>query len=465
MPAGNLTTPRGHGHTATLLQNGKVLIAGGINDCCHLLASAELFDPVTSTFTGTGDMSVARSGQSATLLPDGRVLIAGGGVRGSLATAELYDPSTGVFTPTGNMVTGQAGHTATLLNNGKVLITGGEIESTSNWPIVAPPELYDPATGTFSTTGDYADRNTGSIYGTWGLVDVPAALLPNGAVLIAGEPTAELYDPAMAIFSLTDKMTAYTFWGPSNPGYISGRTATLLTDGKILLVGGENEDLGWFMAELYDPSPGKFNTLGLLTAVRDYGHSATLLRDGTVLIAGGQLPGSLSSTEVYDPATGLFTKAADMTWGRFFHTATLLMDGRVLMVGGSNGHTTKSAGNAELYTPSTLVPAPIVTDLRFDQTSVLTGSSYSVNVSGSNLTPQTFFDVRFTSPESTDSAVVLNWQRGITSSHDVPIGIAAGRWTINGLRAHEVETDHTGIFFPVSATITVFPDRTMPWQR
>jgi hypothetical protein len=351
------------------------------------------------------------------------------------------------------MVTGQAGHMATLLNNGKVLITGGEIESTSNWPIVAPPELYDPATGAFSTTGDYADRNTGSIFGTWGLVDVPAALLPNGAVLIAGEPTAELYDPAMGTFSLTDKMTAYTFWGgPSDPLYINGLTVTLLPGGKILLVGGENEDLGWFIAELYDPSSGKFTTLGLTTTGRDYGHTATLLRDGTVLVAGGQLPESLASTEVYDPATGLFTKAADMTSPRFLHTATLLMDGRVLMVG---GETSKSVGTAELYIPSILVLAPIVTDLRFDRASVLTGSSYSVNVSGSNLTPQTFFDVRFTSPGSTDSSVVLNWQRGVASSHDVPVGIAAGSWTINGVRAHEVETDHTGIFSPVSATITV----------
>jgi hypothetical protein len=144
------------------------------------------------------------------------------------------------------------------------LITGGIIESTSDWPVVARPELYDPATGTFSVTGDYADRNTGSMYGTWGLVGVPAVLLPNGTVLVAGEPTAELYDPATQTFSLTDKMTANTFLGgPTDPIYINGRTATLLQDEKILLVGGENEDLGEFIAELYDPSAGRFTTLGL----------------------------------------------------------------------------------------------------------------------------------------------------------------------------------------------------------
>jgi hypothetical protein len=450
-PTGTLTTPRGYGHTATLLQNGKVLITGGMNDCCQLLASAEIFDPVTGTFTATGDMTVGRSHHSATLLPDGRVLIAGGGGSGSLATAELYDPSTGIFTMTGNMVTAQTSPSATLLNNGTVLITGGEIGSTSDWPIVATPELYDPATGTFKATADYADRNTGSMYGTWGLVGVPATLLPNDTVLIAGEPTAELYDPAIGTFSLTDKMTAYTFLGgPSDPLYINGRTATLLRDGHVLLVGGENEDLGDFIAELYDPSPGKFTTLGLTTTGRGYGHTATLLGNGTVLIAGGQEPQSIRSTELYDPATRLFTRTTDMTSPRFLHTATLLMDGRVLMVGGG-----PSSGSGELYVPSTLIPAQIVTDLRFDRTSVVTGSSYAVNVSGSNLTPQTFFDVRFTSPGSSLSAAALNWQRGIVESHDVPAGLGAGMWTINGVRAHRDEADHTGDFNPLSATITV----------
>ena len=113
--------------------------------------------------------------------------------------------------------------------------------------------------------------------------------------------------------------------------------------------------------------------------------------------------------------------------------------------------------SAELYVPSVLVPAQVVTGLRFDQPSVVAGSSCSVNVSGSNLTPQTFFDVRFTSPGSNASDVVLNWQRGLAASHGVSVGTAAGSWTINGVRAHEVETDHTGSFFPVSGAITVSP--------
>jgi hypothetical protein len=189
-------------------------------------------------------------------------------------------------------------------------------------------------------------------------------------------------------------------------------------------------------------------------------HTATLLRDGTVLIAGGQLsPGVVASTELYDSATGSFTATADMTFGRFFHTATLLVDGRVLIAGGYTSYpVSPNSDSAELYIPSRLVPAQIVTALRFDRTSVVLGSSFSANFSGSNLTPETFFDVRFTSPDNIESAVALNWQKGLVENHDVPAaGLAPGSWTITGVRAHEIETDHTGNFFPVSATITVSP--------
>jgi hypothetical protein len=472
----DLTSPRIY-HTATLLFSGKVLITGGWDDIHGSLnRSAELFDPATNSFTPTGDMTTGRVAHTATLLADGRVLIAGGRAdRAGDGTAELYDPSTGNFTATGgstattNLVVPGATNTATLLNNGKVLIAGGGISCQGLLDglsaIVNRPQIYDPAIGTFTIAADYADRSGDC--GTAGLAfGAPATLLPDGGVLIAGEPKAELYDPTAGAFRVSGSMTR----GASRPdltGCGIGGTATLLRDGTVLLAGGELFGLGALPdAELYNFKSGTFTAIGPMKTFRG-GHTATLLRDGTVLVAGGAEPIVCSSvcelvlsSELYDVATGKFASAADMGTWRSWHTATLLMDGRVLITGGNTvGNPNYSSRSTELYLPSVPVPAQVVSGLGFDRTSVGSGSSYSANVSGSNLTPQTFFDVRFTAPGSTDSAVVLNWQKGVAVSHDVPVGLAAGSWTINGMRAHEVETDHTGIFFPVSATVTVSRER------
>jgi hypothetical protein len=129
-------------------------------------------------------------------------------------------------------------------------------------------------------------------------------------------------------------------------------------------------------------------------------------------------------------------------------------------IGGGGGRDPVAAilASTEIYVPAVPVPALIVTDLQFDRTNTRVGSAYSASVSGPNLTPDTFFDVRFTSPASSESAVALNWQKGIVENHDVPVGIAPGTWAVNGVRAHRIETDHTGNFVPVSATITVSPN-------
>ena len=169
-PTGSMTTAR-NGQTATLLPSGKVLFAGGGDE------TAELYDPATGSFTSTGSMLITRWGHTATLLATGKVLIAGGCPGNSndsyLASAELYDPATGSFSPTGPMSGPRFEHAATLLTTGRVLIAGG---MSGPWDSeLASAELYDPATGSFSPTGPMTMVRTA----------FTAALLQSGQVLIA----------------------------------------------------------------------------------------------------------------------------------------------------------------------------------------------------------------------------------------------------------------------------------------
>jgi N-acetylneuraminic acid mutarotase len=336
---GSLATAR-ENHTATLLSNGKVLVAGGDTGVAVNLRSAELYDPASGTWTATGSLATARGKHTATLLPNGKVLVVGGhGNNGNsdvLASAELYDPASGTWTATGSLATARELHTATLLPNGKVLIAAGE-NSFDNIYFTSA-ELYDPASGTWATTGSLA---TARYLHT-------ATLLPNGKVLVAGGlngsgtflASAELYDPASGSWTATGNLGAAR----------GSHTATLLPNGKVLVAGGSNFG-ALASAELYNPASGTWTATGSLGAARD-GHTATLLPNGKVLVAGGTGIGQfiLASAELYDPASGTWTATGSLGAARVNHTATLLPNGKVLVAGGGNN--SGSAGvmaSAELY--------------------------------------------------------------------------------------------------------------------
>jgi hypothetical protein len=413
---GSLNAAR-DGHTATLLNNGSVLVAGGSywdddNDSYIYLASAELYNPATGTFTPTGSMNTARSDHTATLLSDGRVLIAGGSSNNALvASAELYDPATGTFTPTGSLNTARNDHTATLLKNGMVLVAGGCCDSSGNE--LASAELYDPPSGTF--TYAIGTMNTARASQT-------ATLLNNGRVLIAGGfdssfnplASAELYDPATGTFSYTGTMNTARGW----------QTATLLNNGRVLMAGGWQTGT----AELYDPTTGTFSPTGSLNMAR-FLHTATLLNNGMVLAAGGGV--GTASAELYDPATGTFTYTGSMNYVRDSHTATLLNNGRVLMAGGSYEYFGFPLASAELYLPSTLTPPNLV--------------SVAVTPGASTLSPgttQQFIATGTFSDGSTEQLASVTWSSSDpavaqisndASNQGVGLAIADGAATITAM--------------------------------
>lgn len=307
------------GHTATLLPDGRVLIAGGMRRNQDFYRSAELYDPVARNFHATGQMTIARVGHAAVLLRSGKVLVVGGWIGHDCTdSAELYDPAIGKFQILSKMTARCGRPTATLLSDGDVLITGGADHDTPGG--VASAEIFRAADSRFELLSPMH----------FARIAQTATVLRDGRVLIAGgrgdavTATAEIFDPLTKQFTVTGSM-------------LTGRykhSAGLLPDGRVLIAGGSG-DRDWSgmlnSAEIYDPSRQTFTSTSPLHDSRfKLPDETAILASGRLLIAGGS-----KTVEVYDPASRKFLLASgQLDEARHYMTETKLKDGRVLLAGG-----------------------------------------------------------------------------------------------------------------------------------
>lgn len=340
---------------AVVLGDGRVLISGGIPGTGNAGAgfartSAEIFDPVSETWSIVGSMHIARTDHQLTLLTDGRVLITGGNAS-SLSGAEIYDsaeiynPTTNSFTLlTNRMNARRSRHVAALLPNGQVLIAGGHDHSGTH----PSAELFDPTTNTFVTTGDMIEPRS---YFTITHLGMDMLLVAGGTFNLK----SELYDTTTGTFLSTGDLH-FTRGLP---------TATLLNDGNVFVAAGSHNGIK-DNAEIYNSLTGIFTLVSDLMHTPRHRHSATMLDDGRVLITGGH-PGSpnmaLQSAEIFDPVTQTFAIVGSINHARYDHITARLPDGRILVAGGAKKAPNPSDGDiaissSEIFNPESTPPQP-----------------------------------------------------------------------------------------------------------
>lgn len=323
-PAGTLSAARS-GHTATLLDDGRVLVTGGFDDSTTF-ASVEIYDPASNTWSFSDPLKVARAAHTATLLMDGTVLVAGGvGTEATLTSVELFDPLTGAWTPVEPLAGARLGHSANLLPDGTVVIAGG-VDVTGT--VISSVERYDPGTGQWASA---ADMRVARRYHT-------ATIVRPGTLIVAG---------GQSRVDITDSVERYDFgsdrWTdlPSLETPRVDHAAAALPDGSLLVVGGISDSEAGTIessverlapdADAWSPAaPAPFASAR---------HSSTTLVDGSVLVAGGftTSSGTISDAQRYLPATNTWEPTGSLVGARQSHVATVLMDGDVLVTGGWNG--------------------------------------------------------------------------------------------------------------------------------
>jgi hypothetical protein len=306
------------GESATLLADGRVLMAGGESEWAghgFTRTSAELFDPSTGQWTLTGSMHYPRLRQAAVRLADGRVLVVGGFISvapGSddraQSNAEIYDPETGTWSDTSSMTVPRVDATATLLPDGRVLVAGGIAPGLFEGPLQTA-EIYDPSRNAWAQAAPMSTARTSHT----------ATLLPDGRVLVVGggccgQPalaSAEVFDPTTGAWNATGSLASARRWLTSTP----------MADGRVLVFGGDNNGTPVTTAELWDPLTGRWAG----TAAPASDGQAVLLQDGRVFMKGQ------GAGEIYDPTLGSWTSVGGPSHGRADQTLTLLLDGRVLL--------------------------------------------------------------------------------------------------------------------------------------
>jgi len=328
-------------HTATLLKNGKVLIAGGWGRDLAPIATMELFDPATGMFSAAGTMSPARVYHSATLLANGTVLIVAGQVYGGssgsttcTSMVQIYNPDSGTFASVPSLARYQCEHVATSLSDGRVLIVGSYADGEM--------EVFSPATSQFTKTGSMVTPR---------IAGHTATTLNDGRVLVVGgvsvsavyTASAEAFDPVTGSFAAVGNMAR-------SRGY---HTATVLPDGKVLIGGGieTNTSAGATYrpnVEIFDPATNTFAPGPVLAFAYDQATATRLLDDSILVVGGVSSAGPQALGQLYDPAGKTFSFAASLSVARYAHTATLLPGGAVLIVGGETG-TGPSIVPAEIY--------------------------------------------------------------------------------------------------------------------
>ncbi|HSB67815.1 MAG TPA: choice-of-anchor tandem repeat GloVer-containing protein, partial [Candidatus Methylomirabilis sp.] len=326
--SGPMTVARAQ-HTATLLPDGRVLVAGG-NNASGALQSAEIFTPASGTWAAVASMTAPRAQHTATLLPDGRVLVAGGENGNSpLSSAEIFNPGTNGWSAAAGMQTPRFQHTATALPDGRLLIAGGQ--AYGNVPVYCNQYCTSCSRcGLFSTCchqyvcGQYqCGWTTSTVY--------------HGSV--------ELYDPSANTWSYAGGMSAAR----------TGHAATSLPTGHVLVAGGTNQGGDISSSEEYDPAANSWSSVGAMGAARSR-LTATMAPGDRAILAGGLgAGGSVPSADIFDCGTEQWTAAPTMTDARSNHASVMLQDGRVLVTGGYLG--TNALSTAELFGP------PVVTSM------------------------------------------------------------------------------------------------------